>query len=285
MTERLRACAVSSLVCLAFVTAAFSQETPPASVDPLHAPFDRLLDLYVRDGLVYYRALKSDRSSFDRYVSSLDVAADVVDGWSRERKLAYWVNAYNAFVIDTVLDRYPIRGRSPEYPANSLRQIPGAYDKIPHRAAGRTVTLDEIEARILAELGDPRAFLALGRGAVGGGRLVSAAYTAERVDAQLQQVVAECITRQECARLDASGRSLSVTAVFSWRQADFVKAFGQQEVAAYPGRSPIERAVLSLLAQHFLPGERLALRSNDFSVTFQPYDWRLNDLTGGPPPR
>jgi hypothetical protein len=301
MNRRLHACGLSLLV---WVTAAtvgvpavpatmaaggsrrhMYQEPAPSNVDPLHAPFDRLLDLYVRDGFVYYRALKSDRGSFDRYISSLDVAVSVVDGWPRERQLAYWVNAYNAFVIETVLDRYPIRGRGPEYPANSVRQIPGAFDKLTHRAGGRAVTLDEIETRILSGLGDPRAFLALGRGSVGGGRLVSAAFTADRIETQLQQVVAECITRQECARLDVSARQLVVTPVFSWRQADFVKAYGQKEVAAYPGRSPIERAVLSLLSEHFLPGERQALRSNDFSVTFQNYDWRLNDLTGGPPPR
>jgi hypothetical protein len=284
MTRRLATWAVLALVSAA-AAGAVAQDPPAPDVDPQHAPFDRLLDLYVRDGLVYYRALKSDRSRFDRYVASLDVPAATVASWSREQRLAYWINAYNAFVIDTVLDRYPIRGAGKEYPANSLRQISGAFDKLPHRAAGRAVTLDEIETRVLPEFGDPRSFLALGRGSVGGGRLVSAAYTATRVDAQLQQVAAECVTRQECARLDSTTRTLTITPIFSWRQAEFVKAYGQQELAAYPGRSPLERAVLALLAPHLLPGERLWLKGNDFSVVFQPYDWRLNDLTGGPPPR
>ena len=263
-----------------------TQDAPaPSDVDPFDAPYDRLLDLYVRDGLVYYRALKSDRVRFDRYVASLNVPAATVNGWSRERRLAYWLNAYNAFVIETVLDRYPILGKAPQYPTDSIRQIPGAFDKLPHRAAGRTLTLDEIEKAILPGLEDARAFLALGRGSVGGGRLRSGAYSAAGLDAQLQQVAAECVTRQECAKLDAAGRTLSITPVFSWREAEFVKAYGQQDLAGYPGRSPMERAVLTLLSPHFLPGERQSLRANDFTVTFQPYDWRLNDLTGGPPPR
>jgi hypothetical protein len=261
------------------------QQNAEAPVDPLHAPFDTLLDLYVRDGLVYYRALRSDRARFGRYVASLDMPRATLEKWPRPRQLAFWINAYNAFVIDTVLDHYPIRGRAAEYPANSIRQIPGAFEKLPHRAAGRTITLDEIEKTILPGFEDPRVFLALGRGSVGGGRLVSAVYTGDQIDRQLQNVAAECVTRQECARVDVGGATVAVTPIFSWRQAEFVKASGDRELAAYPGRSPLERAILSLLAPHLLPRERIALGGNSFTVTFQPYDWRLNDLTGGPPPR
>jgi hypothetical protein len=262
-----------------------SQDAPPVDVDPLHAPFDRLLDLYVRDGLVYYRALAGDRSRFDRYIDSLDLPRATVDGWPRERRLAFWINAYNALVIETVLGRYPIRGRSADYPTNSIRQIPGAFETLTHRVAGRVLTLDAIEKTVLPAFEDPRVFLALGRGSVGGGRLVSAAYTSARVDAQLQEVAAECVTRQECARVDVGAGTVAVTPIFSWRQAEFVKASGDRELSAYPGRSPLERAILSLLAPHLLPHEKIALSANNFTVSFQPYDWRLNDLTGGPPPR
>ena len=70
--------------------------------------------------------------------------------------MAFWVNAYNAFVLQTVINRYPIRGTSSAYPASSIRQIPGAFDQTKHRAAGRSVTLDEIEKTILAEFKEPR---------------------------------------------------------------------------------------------------------------------------------
>jgi hypothetical protein len=275
-------------VMIAGATARPAAQDPPApssDVETLHAPFDRLLDLYVRDGLVYYRALQSERARFDRYVSSLDVPAATYEKWPRARQLAFWINAYNAFVIDTILDRYPIRGRASEYPANSVRQIGGAFDKLQHRAAGKTLTLDEIERTILPAFDDPRAFLALGRGSVGGGRLLSAAFTSAQLDRQLQELAAECVTRQECARVDLAAGTLAVSPVFSWRQAEFVKAYGQNELPAYPNRSPIERAILFLLSPHLLPREKIGLAKNDFAVTFQPYDWRLNDLTGGPPPR
>src|SRR5206468_12311511 len=93
--------------------------------------FDTLLDLYVRDGLVYYRALKADRGRLDGYVNAL--AAVAVDTLPREEQLAFWLNAYNALVLRTVIDHYPIQGRSAEYPARSIRQIPGAFERLGHR--------------------------------------------------------------------------------------------------------------------------------------------------------
>lgn len=282
----LRARAVIWAVALAAAAGVSAQDGGPvSSVEPRDAAFDTLLDLYVRDGLVYYRALKSTGATVERYVRALDVDRAAYDAWSREQQLAFWINAYNALVIQTVLDRYPIRGSAPDYPANSIRQIPGAFDRTTHRVAGERLTLDAIETTKVATFGDPRAFLALGRGSVGGGRLLSAAYTASRLDEQLARTAAECVTRQECARIDVSADALVVTPIFSWRRAEFEAALGQEELSSYPGRSPIERAILRLLSPHFLPGERQPLSRNSFAIRYGTYDWRLNDLTGGPPTR
>jgi len=275
--------ALATITAVAALTPIAAQGPPPSTVDAMHRPYDQLLDLNVRDGLIYYRALKGSRGAFDRYVASLDVPTAEVEAWPRPRQIAFWINAYNAFVIESVLDAYPIVGRSPAYPTNSLRQVPGVFEKQVRRVAGRRLTLDAIEKTVLAGFNDPRVFLALGHGAVGGGRLRSSAYSSDTLEADLVQVAAECVTRHECASIDASGQVLAVTAVFSWREQEFVKAFGDAPLPAYPGRSPLERAILHVLAPHFLPGERQSLARNDFAVRFTPFDWQLNDLTGGRP--
>ncbi|MGH9142761.1 MAG: DUF547 domain-containing protein, partial [Vicinamibacterales bacterium] len=133
--------------------------------------FDQLLDLYVRNGDVYYRAIKSERAKLDGYTGALATVS--IDKLSRDEQLAFWLNAYNALVLRTVADHYPIQGRSPEYPAKSIRQISGAFERLTHRVAGRTLTLDQIEQTILPTFHDPRVYFALGRGAVGSGRLRS----------------------------------------------------------------------------------------------------------------
>ena len=49
----------------------------PSKVDALYRPLDQLLDLYVRDGFVYYNALKIERGGLDRFLASLDGPAAV----------------------------------------------------------------------------------------------------------------------------------------------------------------------------------------------------------------
>lgn len=245
----------------------------------IHASFDGLLDLYVREGLVYYRALAAERGALDRYISNLDVPAAALEGWTRETQAAFWLNAYNALVLRTVVTAYPIRGRLDEFPVNSVRQVPGAFERR-HRIAGRQVSLDDIERTVLPAFDDPRMYFALGRGSIGGGRLRSEAFLPARLDEQLASVEAECVTRYECFRYDPASDRVLASAIFGWRQDAFIRRY-PGEAERFATRSPIERAVLQMVLPHVLPGEREGLQRNTFTMTYQTFDWRLNDLTDG----
>lgn len=275
-------CAVTALfvVCALGVHHAGAPQAPTSSdaIEPLHRPFDQILDLYVRDGLVYYRALRIDRARLDKYVASLDVPVTTYERWTMPQQAAFWVNAYNAFVLQTVINHYPIRGKAPEYPPDSLRQIPGAFDRIKHRAAGKLLTLDEIEKMILPAFKDPRLYLALGRGALGSGRLRSEAYAGVRVEYQLTKVAGEIITRDELLKIDRVGNRVVVTSIVSWHEPEFVAAYAERAAAPFSSRSPIERAIIGFVTPFLLPGEREFVETNQFRVEFQPFDWHLNDL-------
>ena len=272
-------------VLLGWIAPAFAQDATAANpVSGLHRPLDELLDLYVRDGFVYYNAVRSERGKLDAYIRALDGPAGVQEAkGSREQQLAFWINAYNAFVLQTVVNHMPIRRRSNEYPPNSIRQIPGAFEKIPHRAAGRTVTLDSIEKDILTPLGDPRAFLALGRGSIGGGRLRSEAYDPKRIDQQLDDVAAEALRRKELVRIDVMNNQVSLSPLFSWREPVFVAAYADKAHPIFKERSAVERAALGMIQPHIVTSEAEFLEKNTFNVVFHPFDWRLNDLSNRPP--
>jgi hypothetical protein len=240
--------------------------------------YDDLLDLYVRDGQVYYRALKAERARFDGYVSSLANAS--LESAAKDEQIAFWLNAYNAFVLQTVIDHYPIRAVASQYPARSIRQIPGAFERLPHRAAGRTVTLDQIEQTILPSFRDPRVFLALGRGAMGSSRLRSEAYAPGELERQLSEQASECLSHLQCVSVDAGGGRLRVSSVFSWREQDFAAAYAEKAPALFSTRTQVERAVLAFIDPRLVMTERDFLRKNTFKLEYIPFDWTLNDLTG-----
>jgi hypothetical protein len=250
-----------------------SQYTPAPGAELLHRPLDQILDVNVRDGLVYYRALKGERGRLDRYIASLNVTPATYQGWSKAQQMAFWVNAYNAFVLATVINHYPLHG--------SIKQIPGAFDKTPWRAAGKTVTLDQIEKTILPEFKEPRLYLALGRGGVGSGRLRSEAYTGDRLDRQLADIQAEFVNDRHMYRLDRLSNAIAVTPIMSWREADFSAAYADKADPVFAQRSPIERALIAFITPYLLPSEKEFVRKNEFKMTFLEMDWRLNDLTGG----
>jgi Protein of unknown function, DUF547 len=250
-----------------------AQYTPAPGAELLHRPLDQMLDVNVRDGLVYYRALKGDRGRLDRYIASLNVTPATYQGFSKAQQMAFWVNAYNAFVLATVINHYPLAG--------TIKQVPGAFDKTPWRAAGRTVTLDQIEKTILPEFKEPRLYLALGRGGVGSGRLRSEAYTGERLDRQLADIQLEFVNDRHMYRLDRMANTIAVTPILSWREADFTAAYADKADPIFAQRSPIERALVAFVTPHLLPSEKELVRKNEFRMLFLEMDWRLNDLTGG----
>jgi hypothetical protein len=275
----------AALVIVVAMTGLRAQDYAPSpDLEALHAPLDALLDLHVRDGLVYYRALQGDRARLSRYVASLNAPAIAAayPQWSSDQKKAFWINAYNAFVLQTVIVHYPIRGQAASFPPNSIRQIPGAFERTPHMAAGKSLTLDQIETTVLAELDDPRVYLVLGRGAVGSGRLRSEAFGTKSVDRQLEQSKAQFATMPRYVKVDAQAGKVSISPIVSWRAAAFIEEYADDSFDL-PKREPIERAVIGFLRPHLLDAEETFIRKNSFQLTYEPFDWRLNDLTGGRP--
>jgi hypothetical protein len=253
-------------------------------LEALHVPFDALLESHVRDGLVYYRALQSERARLSRYVASLSapsVASDYAS-WDRNRQKAFWINAYNAFVLQMVVNNYPIKGQAQAYPSNSIRQIPGAFERTQHSAAGRNLTLDQIETTVLAEFKDPRVFLVLGRGAIGSGRLRSEAYAGKTLDRQLDQARQQFAITPRWAKVEALAGRVSISPILSWRSQAFIAEYAD-DAFSLPKREPIELAVIGFLRPHLLDAEVEFIQKNSFQLTYLPFDWRLNDLTNGRP--
>ena len=132
------------------------------------------------------------------------------------------------------------------------------------RAAGRELTLDDVEHEIIRkQFEEPRIHFALVCAAIGCPPLRSEAYVAARLDSQLEEQ-GRLFIRQSPAknRVDVANRVVYVSLVFTLYRDDF-------------GGS--DRAIGRYLADWYPAGaERTLLESGNFKLVQTDYDWTLN---------
>lgn len=237
---------------------------------PSHDPFTELLSDVVEQPLVDYEELVDRRGQLDAYLQRLGaVPTATIEASSREEQLAFWINAYNACMLQLVADHYPIQkaggllsniknsvaGR----PANSVWQIEDVFSRDHCRIAGEDRSQDEIEHELIRPLGEPRIHFAVNCAARSCPVLWPEAYVAERLDEQLDRAVKNLIANPEHFQVD--GSTVRMNKVLDWYKEDFGGVDG-----------------LRSFFQPYLPASKAALITDpDTDIEFFDYDWTLND--------
>jgi hypothetical protein len=244
-----------------------------------HARLDAVLAAFVGAGGVDYAALQRGRAPLDEYARALAaVDSATFDSWPRAEKVAYMINAYNAHVLLGVIDNYPIR-RSLRptalvRPANSVWQIAGFFDTVRRRAAGRDLTLDEIEHGWLREvLREPRVHFALVCAARSCPPLRREAFVAARLDAQLDDQASVFFADARSNQLEPRRGVVRLSSILKW----FGEDFDQFAPASGFAGSTTERGVLAYAARHTTPEVARRLAAGGYRIEYIDYDWTLND--------
>jgi hypothetical protein len=230
----------------------------PAS---LHAPFTVLLRDHVRNDLVDYDAFAKS-SSFPSYLRSLDAAR--LDRFSKEERLAFWINVYNAYTIE-LINRHKERAsiRNINMLLGVLRgKRPWKEDIV--RAAGRVLSLDDVQNKILrVEFKEPRIHMALVGAALSSPPLRPEAYEGSKLEEQLQDQTRTFLReRQTANRLDLGNSIIYLSPIFDWNRADF-------------GRT--DAGILKFVSSYFEgAGERAAFAASRLTIEFTDFDWSLN---------
>ncbi|MCB9306578.1 MAG: DUF547 domain-containing protein [Lewinellaceae bacterium] len=233
------------LIILALFTfsGALIAQTEPAP--PAHKGLDSLLQKYVSEaGKVDYKGLKTDKAALDAYCDLLS-ANPVQEHWSREEKMAYWINAYNAFTLKLITDHYPTK---------SIMNFDGGktWDIRRIRIGGKKYSLNNIENDILRpQFGDARIHFAINCAARSCPPLWNHAYTAENLETTLESRARAFINNSKYNTIAAN--RARVSKIFEWYAADFGD-------------------LKSFLNRY----SDVALNKNA-AVSFNEYDWALNE--------
>ena len=261
----------ASLLAVAFVAGAGAE-----GFDHEYSSYAKLLNDHVHVVVVDYTALKEHRDALSKVMADFaEATPDQERGWSRDARLAFWVNAYNLFTLRAIVDHYPIRSSLLTWqPRNSIRQIDGVWTRLTWQAAGRTLTLDDIEHKILRpEFKEPRVHFAINCASLGCPPLAAAPYRAATLDAQLDAAARGYLARAQ--GLQIRGDTLRVSRILEWYGEDFVAAFAP-DAAGKPDR--IERVVRAVVARFGPPAAVDLARKPSTRITFLDYDWSLNDV-------
>jgi hypothetical protein len=248
--------------------------SPTADLDL--TAYRQLLAHVVRGDRVDYRTIVRDRRTLDHIVEALaGVPAATEKGWHARDRMAFWINAYNVFTLRAIVDHYPIRGSLFSLaPRNSIRQIDGVWTTLNWRAAGRDVTLDEIEHGILRpEFGDARVHMAVNCASKSCPPLRAAPYAGADLDTQLDEAARRYLASPAGTRV-AGGRLL-VSKIFEWYGDDFVK----QYAAMHPGAGRAAERAIRGFVERYGPPEAAAASKAELAIRFLDYDWSLNDAT------
>ncbi len=240
-----------------------------------------ILQTYVDDaGLVDYQSLKAQRQPLDDFVTALgNLDPKQYATWNDAAKIALWVNAYNAMVLKTVINHYPIKKRFTfvGYPLG-IQHIKKVWKRKKHTVMGEKYSLDGIEHGILRkQFDEPRIHMALVCAAKSCPQLRREPYMAEKLEAQLKDQ-SESFLRSATKgfRLDAQKGEVSVSKIFKWFGKDFVSKFGTDQLFSHIG-SKEKRSVLNFVGQHIDKANAEKLGQGKYSVRFFDYDWSLND--------
>ena len=269
---RLLTLCLALLLAVPALTASASEPVAAADgFDHTYAAWDGILRKHVNSkGMVDYKVLKAAPGELDAFVKAVaEVSAEQVGAWSRDKQVAFYINAYNALTFRTVLDAWPLA---------SIRDIkPDPWENSRWTVAGREVSLNWIEhSKLRGHFGEARVHFVLVCAAIGCPRLPNRAILPATLNAQLDATTAAFFTDPAKNRVDAGGGKVYVSKIMEWYGDDFVGWKGTPSAPELSGRPEKEAATIRLLGKHASEADQAFLAKNGFVVVFNDYDWALN---------
>ena len=208
--------------------------------------FETFLQKYVDDkGKVNYAKINTNKVDLDKVVARFE-ALKPKENWSKNEKLAYWINAYNAFSIKLIIDHYPLK---------SILDIDKAWKINFINIEGSKISLDDIDYRILKKLNDPRIHFAINCASYSCPSLKNRAFYPDTIENELEDAAFTFLNDLE--RNQITKKEAKISKLFDWFTADFTA----------------QTDLISFINQYS------KVKINDKTkITFLEYNWNLNGV-------
>ena len=175
-----------------------------------HDRWEWLLGEHVsKDGNVNYEGFKKNKNQLRGYIIYLSKNLPTKE-WTKEDKLAYWINAYNAMTVDLIVRNYPIK---------SIKDIKDPWDQRLWKLGEKWYNLNEIEHQILRKMNEPRIHFAIVCASFSCPKLQNKAFTATNLEEQLTNATTAFLADKN--RNDITQNSLRLSKIFQWFSKDF----------------------------------------------------------------
>lgn len=182
----------------------------PAQEAPSHVVWDNLLKSHVgAGGLVNYNGFMQDRKTLEKYLESLSEHIPA-NRWSREARLAYYINLYNAATVLLILDHYPIE---------SIRDISDPWGSKRIQIGDERYSLEQIEHGILRKMDEPRIHFAINCASFSCPELRPWAFSEADLENQLEYTARDFIN--DPLRNHISEERAKLSRIFKWYKSDF----------------------------------------------------------------
>jgi len=263
--------------CCLLVAAAAS---PAQEFDHAYAAFDRILKAFVARGGVDYQGLKEHPQPLRAFLAGMNISEARYSAFNAAQKLAYWLNFYNAGLMDAVSSELP-PARKGEGP-RSVRDFEGLWTARKWDTPFGLRNLNSIEFTYLRRLSSPLWMFGVNRGARGAGAASAEAFTAAGVEAQLLRAATAWAANAANLRVDLDKKQILASTFLRDHLPDLHDAYYHR--GQFMGRTDDESIVASFYLKHG-PVDKPArdmLLSGKFSLVWMPYDQTLNQtpITG-----
>jgi hypothetical protein len=193
--------------------------------------YDEMLNTYVDpSGLVDYSGLLNDRDGLDQFIEAVGgleydqyrFASDIDDA----ERLALWINAYNAFTLQLILEHYPV---------GSIQDISDdPWKDFIFNVGGKGVGLDEIENSIIRpEFDEPRIHFAVNCAAVSCPALRNRIFPDEGLKEALEEAAVRFANDSDLhVRIDRDAQTVKINVLLDWYKADFGGLDGVRDFVA-----------------------------------------------------